>query len=71
MNEIFFFIIASFLVSSSHETLVNENRCFCLFFWGGAVVEPVKGVGGMPSSNNPLLPRDSTLSIVKLARQIW
>ena len=32
------FFIASFLVSSSHETFVKENR----WFWGGAIVEAVE-----------------------------
>ena len=32
-----FFAIVSFLLSSSHETFVEENR----WFGGGAIVEPV------------------------------
>ena len=31
--EGFFFYFAPFLVSSSHEALVEENRA--VFFWGG------------------------------------
>ena len=41
---ILFFSIVSFLVSSSHETFVKENR----FLWGGVIVESVA------SATNPM-----------------
>ena len=47
-----FFSMVSFLVSSSHETFVEESR----WFWGGAIVESV------PGTDNSVIVTDSTIA---------